>query len=93
MEAKILSFPEAMTLASILDKYITQEELAVDFVDNILNRISPVEYLQCLVLLTGNTFTDGQDLDGMELLQAFYSGLEKNKIISLVESYKKLGFI
>lgn len=95
MESKILSFVDAMVLASILVNYIDLENIQtdpVDFIGSILDKISPMDYSTCIVLLTGKVLDMKNIPSGEELIKVVYSGLQKNKIILLLQSYKAIGF-
>lgn len=96
MDAKTLNLPDAFRLASILSKYIDVKEIdpqadAVDFISNIVDKLSPQDYLRCVTLLTK---TDEQKIKqeiSLEILTAFIEGLKKNQVIALLHFYKSLG--
>lgn len=93
IEVTTLNYPDAMRLASILTKYIDPsnvEESPREFISSILDKISPVDYLHCIRVILPNESVS--TLSGDTLLEIFYSGLEKNKIISLVKNYREMGF-
>jgi hypothetical protein len=88
-----LNYPDAMRLASILTKYIDPsnvEESPREFISSILDKITPVDYLHCIRMIFPNEAIG--ELSGDTLLEIFYAGLEKNKIISLVKNYREMGF-
>ena len=96
MEAKVLNFPDAMKLAQILGKYIDTELIKdkslLDFLDELLKKISPPDYSKSMLLITGKQLGDISLLSGKEILNIFSTGLEKNKIITLLETYRTIGF-
>lgn len=97
VESKLLNFPDAMRLASILSKYIDTvsfdpEQVALDFVGDLLDKIEPMDYMNCIRLLSEEPQKISH-LSGDELLKLLFSGLEKNRILSLLDAHSKLGFI
>ena len=97
MESKILNFPNAMKLAQILGKYIDAQKVnaqgnVLDFIEEIIQKINPFDYSKSLIILTQATLDEISKLAGDELLNLFFSGLEKNKILSLLATYKIIGF-
>ena len=85
-----------MKLASILSKYIDTvlfdpEQIALDFVGDLLDKIKPMDYMNCIKLLLEEP-KKMEHLSGEELLQVLFSGLEKNRILSLLDAHSKLGF-
>ena len=97
MEAKVLNFPDAMKLAQILGKYIDTESIKdkplLDFLDDLLNKLHPLDYLETLKLITQKSPKELSELNGNALLSTLYSGLEKNKILSLLDTSKMIGFV
>ena len=94
MEAKLLNLPEALKLASLVVKYIEPGESpqeSLDFVSSLLDKIDPMEYLSCIRLLCPFEIS-GQE-GGQFFLDVFFSGLEKNKIITLIDTYRRMGFV
>jgi hypothetical protein len=96
MDAKLLNLPDAMKLASILSKYIdtvsfNPEQGALDFVGDLLDKIEPMDYMNCIRLLLEEPQKISH-LSGDELLTLLFHGLEKNKIFSLLDAYKNIGF-
>lgn len=95
LEAKILNFTDAIRLAQILNKYVTLEDdgekIAIDFIEDLVNKIEPQEYLECVSLFLGGV--DKNNLPtGDELLDVIYTGMRNNNIFTLLETYKTLGF-
>lgn len=95
MESKILNLYDGMKLAQILSKYITLEndgnKIAIDFIEDLVNKIEPQEYLECI-----NLFVGGIDKEKLptseELIEIVYTGMRNNNIFSLLETYKAIGF-
>lgn len=85
-----------MNLANILIKYIDLDtnKLPVDsleFVEGILAKISPSDYMSCMKLILGDIPQISQ-ISGDELLLLFFFGLEENNIIPLLGTHKQIGF-
>ena len=96
MEAKILNFTDAMKLSQILLRYIDPshdfEKTALNFIDELVNKIQPMDYLECVELFVGKL--DKNNLPtGKELVDIIYTGMRNNNVPSLLSVYKKLGFV
>lgn len=93
MEARILNFPEALRLASILSPYIHLPEDAqttnVKLVGRLIKEMSPMDYLNCIKSISTQPITGNET--GESLLSLVYEGFEKNKILSLVSYYREIG--
>jgi hypothetical protein len=95
MEIKILGIHDALKLASIIAKYVENiqpEQDAVDFIAQLVGKLTPQEYLSCVTMMTDKTEEDIQGWIGVEILAAFIEGLKANQILSLLAFYKSLGF-
>jgi len=97
VESKILNFPNAMKLAQILGKYIGVEkidaqETVLDFITDVIKRINPFDYSRSMIILTQASLDEISKLSGDESVNLFLSGLGKNKILSLLATYKTIGF-
>lgn len=96
MQAQPLNLIDAFRLASTISKYVDIKDLnpqadAIDFISGIVEKISPEEYLHCVILMTK---TDEQKIKqeiSLDILTAFIEGLKLNQIISLLSFYKSLG--
>ena len=90
MESRILGFIDAMRLAEILYKYsqeVTPETRILDFLEILVDKISPLEYLEVLKLLSEE---DGvESIKGDGAIRILVSGLEKNNFIGLLSTYRK----
>lgn len=91
-----LNLPDALRLASLLQPYIDVEKLnpdqeALDFVDDILQKISPQDFLLCVKLLSNKMEKDIQKYDGYKVLGLFTQGLRDNRIVTLLTFLKSLG--
>lgn len=96
MDAKTLNLVDAFRLASIISKYVDVEKLnpqadPIDFVNEIVQKISPEEYLICVSLMTNIDVDTIKQEISLNVLTAFIEGLKKNQIISLLDFYKSLG--
>lgn len=90
MESRILGFIDAMRLAEILYKYsqeVTPETRILDFLEILVDKISPLEYLEVLKLLSGENMVESIKGDGA--IRMLVSGLEKNNFIGLLSTYRK----
>ena len=96
MKTRILRLEEAFELASILSKYVDVERLspdadALDFISDMVDKITPQEYLRCVAIMTKNTEEDIQKIEYSEILASFISGLQRNRVVSLLSFYKSMG--
>lgn len=85
---------DAFHLASILSKYVDTNHLspeAVDFIQGIVEKISPQEYLTCVSMMTDKTEEELIKELSLDILTAFTEGLKANQVISLVAFYKSFG--
>jgi hypothetical protein len=92
METKILNFPDAMKLASILSKYVdsvSKDMIARDFIYNLFDKLNVDEISEISILLIGENY---KVLLGHELILGIFDGLMKNKFFDLLTTYKGLGF-
>ena len=101
MQVRRLNLDDAFRLAHILSQYVDVDALnpqqdAVDFIGDIVQKITPEEYLKCVSLLT-NTDIDtikkefvekGASLD---ILTAFIEGMKLNQVVALLGFYKSLN--
>ena len=96
MEAKSLNLEDAFRLASVLSKYVDINSIdpqadAVDFISDIVEKISPEEYLQCVSMLTQEDVDTIKREIALDILTVFIEGLKLNQCISLIHFYKSLG--
>lgn len=94
MESKILNFPESMTLASTLSKYnvsIPSGTEIEDILDVLTSSLPPKVYSSMLTMFSGMGERELATLGGQELTILLASGVYKNKIVELLECYKKVG--
>lgn len=94
---KPLNLEDALHLASILSAYVDVNELnsrqdALDFIDDIVKKISPQDFLHCVKMMTKKTEEDLEKMTGYDILALFSDGLRENRVISLLDFYKSLGF-
>ena len=97
MKVKILGLEDAFQLASALSKYVDVNALdpetdALAFISDLLEKLTPADYLKCVMILTEKTEEDVEKEIGLDLLTAFIEGLKENRIISLLSFCKSLGF-
>jgi hypothetical protein len=98
VESKILNFPDAMRLAQIVSKYIdtvsiNAETNILEFLDGMLDKISPTDYVDILQLLFSTEITKLSTEDKNSLIKDLIEGLNKNRIPSLLVAHSKIGFI
>lgn len=96
MDVKTLNLLDAFRLASILSNKIDVEKLnpqqdAIDFVSEIVDRLSPEEYIKCIELLTGENENTIKKQISLDILTCFIEGIKLNQIISLLHFYRSLG--
>ena len=96
LDARVLNLFEAFRLASVLSKYVNVEKLnpdedAVDFISDIVGKLSPEEYLACVSLLTHTDIDTIKKYISLEILTAFIEGLKLNQVVALLGFYKSLG--
>jgi len=96
LEAKRLNLDDAFLLASKLSKHVDvhkldPEEDAVDFISDIVGKLSPEEYLSCVSLLTHTDIDTIKKEVSLNILTAFIEGLKLNQVVSLLGFYKSLG--
>lgn len=84
-----LNLSDALKLAKILDKYAdTSKTDSIEFVEVIINKIPPSEYLDSVkILLKTDVDTIDKQLP-LNVLTAFIEGLKLNKIVPLIEFYR-----
>lgn len=85
MEAKILNFPDAMNLATILSKYKSSPTSGkvIDYVEGLLAEIEPIDYFEVLRLLKCKY----EKVTKKELLYDLIDRLQANRINYLVTYY------
>lgn len=96
MDARKLPLIDAFELASVLQDAITIDLKdsridVLDFVDDLLARLSPPQYLHCVKLLTGLDDNALKDKPSIEILTTFIEGLELNKVVTLLSFFKSMG--
>ena len=95
MKTKLLNLRDALRLASILNKYIDEKTNAnaeaLEFISAIVDRITPDEFLHCVILLSGETEEVVKQQISIDILTCFIEGLRENQILSLVSFYRSLG--
>lgn len=95
MQARSLTLDNAWQLASILNKYVDIIDLdpqaePISFISDIVQKLSPEEYLHCVMLLTEeNEETINQEIS-LDVLTAFVEGLKMNQVVTLIHFYKSL---
>ena len=85
---------DAFHLASIVSKYVDTNNLnpdVVEFIQGIVEKLTPQEYLTCVSMMTDTTEEDIKKEISLDILTAFIEGLKDNQIISLVAFYKSFG--
>lgn len=98
LKAKSLNLKQAFELAFVLSKYINKEDLdkadsqdALDFIGNIIQKITPDDYLHGVTLLTQTDENTIKKYASIEILTAMIEGLKLNQIVTLVSFYRSLG--
>lgn len=94
MDVHKLNLRDAFRLAFIISKYVDEKSFsqdAVDFISDIVNKLTPDEYLQCVRLMTKLDEDKIRKEISIDLLTAFIEGLKLNQIATLVSFYASLG--
>lgn len=94
MDAKPLNLTDAFQLASLISKHIDKinpQQDAVEFISNIIDKLSPEEYLWCVMLLTQENEETIKKEISLDILSVFIEGLKLNQIVTLVQFWKSLG--
>lgn len=93
MESKILNFPDAMKLASIISKYLDTESIkemtGEEFAYGLFDKLDEIEMIEVEKLLLGE---DILKLQPKEILKLCLESMIKNNLLDLLQSYKQLGF-
>jgi hypothetical protein len=63
----------------------------VDFIQGIVEKISPQEYLTCVSMMTEKTEEDLKKEISLDILTMFIEGLKANQVISLIAFYRSFG--
>ena len=90
-EPRIMNLEQALFLYSIVNTKLSDKPDTLSFVEELLAKLTPDEYLECVCLLTGTEKTEIQKEDFMDAITSFTNGLQINNIIFLCEIVKKLG--
>jgi hypothetical protein len=94
-----LNIYEAMMLAEIIARHVAEKDIEFaeldesgifDFIDNIVSKISPDEYMRVLEIITNVNREKLKQMDYLDLLALFTQGLAENKIITLLSFYYSL---
>ena len=96
MQVRRLNLDDAFRLAHILSQYVDVDALdprqdAVDFISDIVQKITPEEYLKCVSLLTNTDIDTIKKEISLDILTAFIEGMKLNQAISLLRFYKSIG--
>lgn len=94
LQAKRLNLTDSFRLASVISKYaekINPQADAIDFISDVVGKLTPDEYLHCVMLMTEtNEETIKQEIS-LDILTAFIEGLKLNQAVTLIGFYKSLG--
>ena len=94
MKARKLNLTEAFELAEIISKYVDTQNAspdAVQFIADIVDKLTPQEYLLGVKILTNTTDEDVNNGDSISILTVFIEGLKLNQIYTLVSFYQSIG--
>ena len=96
MQVRRLNLDDAFRLAHILSQYVDINSLdpqqdAVDFISDIVQKITPEEYLKCVSLLTNTDIDNIKKEISLDILTAFIEGLKENQVVVLLGFYKSVG--
>ena len=91
MESKILNFPDAMRLASILSKYIDVDSLAGKTGEEVLSVLSSTMTVEDIVASEGLLLVGSNETDPVLILSNCINSMIKNNILDLLIQYKQIG--
>ena len=95
MESKLLNFPDAMWLARTITKYLDPETIkdmtGFTFLDEIVAKITPEEFLIAIKLFTRKDVKEIEKLTGDEFVVIFIKGCIANDLLTLLKTYKSIG--
>ncbi len=91
MESKILNFPEAMKLASILSKYIDVDSLVGKTGEEVLSVLSSTMTVEDIVSSEGLLLVGSNETDPVLILSNCINSMIKNNILDLLIQYKQIG--
>lgn len=90
-----LNLQDAFRLAFILSKYVNNDKNhpqdALDFISDIVNKLTPEEYLRCVSMMTKLDEETIKKEIAIETLTAFIEGFKLNQALTLISFYKALG--
>ena len=92
-EPKIINLEQALLLYSIIHTKISDNKDTISFIEELLTKLTPDEYLNCICLLTGTEKPEIKKEDFMDIITNFTIGLQINNILSLCELVKKVGLV
>jgi hypothetical protein len=92
---RILNLEQMLEIYNILKNYLidNQEENNIIFIQGILDKITPQEYIKCVCLLTGTEINEISKEDSISSISAFTNGLFENKIVVFQEFAERVGLI
>src|SRR3990172_6718591 len=93
MRARQLTLQNAFQLAHLLSKYkitIDQEQDAVDFIADLISKISPEDYLLGVKFLTGLEEEVIKKYASIVILTVFIEGMRDNKVVTLFSFYESM---
>lgn len=96
MDVKKLNLQDAFRLAFILSKYVDKIDQnhpqdALGFISDIVNKLTPEEYLRCVSMMTKLDNETIKKIDSIDILDAFFEGLKLNQVLTLISLFKSLG--
>jgi len=96
MRIRPLPLHDALRLASLLRPYIDVKKLnpdqdAIEFIDDIVQKISAQDFVLCIKMMTKKTEYDLEKMNGFDVLALFGSGLRVNRVVDLLRFYNSLG--
>lgn len=96
MQARSLNLIDGFRLASILSSKIDIEKTdpqqdSIDFISEVVDKLTPEEYIKCIELLTGEDENTIKKEISLNILTSFIEGLKMNQVFSLLVFYRSLG--
>ena len=93
VESKVLNFPDAMRLSQIISKYLDtvsiKEMTGEEFAYDIFSQMEVEEIMEVSKLFRIENI---EELDPPQVIFVCIEGMVKNNLLTLIETYKKIGF-
>jgi hypothetical protein len=95
---KPLTLNKAVLLYEILGEHIPEfsddepAEFIGKIVDNIVQSSQHKDYVDAVMLMSGNGWEEVKQMDSEDVLELFIEGLMENKVVRLKDFFEKIGY-